>query len=37
MVRVLLAALPDPVIVAGEKVQVASAGRVPHESFTIPV
>ena len=36
-VRVLVAALPDPVSVAGEKVHVASAGRLPQESFTVPL
>ena len=36
-VRVLLAALPDPVSVAGEKVQVTSAGRVPQESLIVPL
>ena len=37
VVRVLFAELPDPVSVAGEKLQVASAGRLPQESFTVPL
>ncbi len=37
MVRVLFAEVPDPVSVAGEKVQIASAGRLPQESFTVPL
>ena len=37
IVRVLFAEVPDPVSVAGEKVQVASAGRLPQESFTVPL
>jgi hypothetical protein len=36
-VRVLLAALPEPVSVAGENVHVVSAGRLPQESFTVPL